>query len=289
MLRLHVPVLFLMLPVAGWAQVIAKPAVQVVFEIREPTYRQRFADVQIPQIESTAASEVARSLGTRFEFLTFATTTQPWQLLVGLGNASGMGPRDVALHVDLAFEGESLLGEDEPFALPFRRDEQWLTSLGDAQGRALVAEIQTALTAALRSQADPLVDRVLGRIRLASVAHLSISAHDVGWILPFSKAELALDDDSRFVLRARIELPDQVLTPEQPLRASGETSATGSVPPEFRLKIRARLTDAEQAEELRRAVSAQALELRMARYRHLRPSSVGMTSPLEITAGADPP
>ena len=165
-----------------------RPLIAVKFVLQEALYRNEYSPQDVLKIERGVADTLAQLLSRRFGFVQFDSSgTAPQTLVVTLNRkdlGSGAQRHETGFYVRLATA--AAMGQDRYWRM-FRPIEEYLAARGTSA--AFMKEVQA------RFEVDELesIQDLLRSIPISTQATLWQDATDIGWILPFRRADLCMD------------------------------------------------------------------------------------------------
>lgn len=265
------------------ADPLAKPVVQVRFDLAEENYAAAFLDEDETLLVDDLSLALAEVLKDRIGFIDFTLENKDDFLLIKLGKRSNEpgsdGIRPVYFWVSA--EGPRVHDSGQVDWL-FRA----LDRSADAPGSSInfAEEVLTAFEGHLKSDHDRLVEKVLSKIVLADHAH-PWSAHE-RWVLPYSRLELRVDHDTAFTIRARVSKGGVSSLAKQTAIDIGDIEPPNpDIPSHFHHKIVAEL---EGEPQLATADSVEAQEIYLIRYHRLSDHLLTPVPPSQVSEEQQP-
>lgn len=239
------------------ASAIERRTLEVSCNLAEHRYLQNLTDPQISQIETACASEVASLLAEKIGFLDFvAGQNQDNKLEIKIGKTKQEADPDAfrAVNFEILIDGPNVIESGNATIWEFRSvDEYFDVPSADTFADA----IELGFGENLANQGELLVEEQLGRLEIAGSAFPM--PQDQSWLLPFSREELGIADDSRFKIKAALAFPSSKEHFTYYVVLFGDFEAANGVPAEFHHKVKAlhlRDDKLEQAPSLQRLTSA---------------------------------
>jgi hypothetical protein len=226
-----------------------KQTVRVRFVLQQYTAQYR----DIPTVQTRAEELLTKYLNERLPFLRFSKNDGVYTLLCVLAvrdaTASPAG-QEVGLHVSLSGPG---LSATRTYWLTFR-------SASAAAASVPTEEELLALLNAIWASADynKLVARLLSRVPISSSGVFVRTDLLLGWVLPFTKMDLCMDDQSRLQVENELAIPPVRLhNPYRAVVVGSFEPPTPDVHPELRDNVFGQLqptgspSEAPQLQQLR--------------------------------------
>ena len=239
------------------ALAIERRTLQVTCDLAEHRYLLNLTAAQTSQIETTCASEVASLLAKKIGFLDFvAGQDQDNKLEIKIGKTSEEANPDAfrAVNFEIEIKGPNVKESGSATIWEFRSvDEYFDVPAADTFADAILLGFAENL-AILGEQ---LVEQQLGRLEIA-VSSFPMP-QEQSWLLPFSREELGIADDSKFKIKAALAFPSSQERFTYHVILFGDFETANGVPSEFHHKVKAlhlRDDKLEQAPSLQRLTSA---------------------------------
>jgi hypothetical protein len=216
---------------------VERLSLQVVCHLAEHRFRVNLTEDQASQIENDCASELASLLNDKISFLEFvAGGSQANQLEIRIGKTSQeANPNAIrAVNFEVEVTGENVVEQGEPVRWEFRSLAEYLdvpaaNTFADAIAMRFARNLETG--------EDQLVRDQLGRLVIAGSA-FPLPA-DQSWLLPFSREELGIADDSEFLIKAALVFPSSEEHFIYHVILFGDFATSADVPSEFYNKVKA--------------------------------------------------
>jgi hypothetical protein len=256
------------IPTAGVA--VETTSVQVTCELAEARYLLGIPPADIVTAEADCAARLAELLNTRFAFLDFvAVENRDNKLLVRIGKSKDEvdagAIRDV--NMEISVDGPGVKESGRQVSWLFRSKEEFFyTPAADTFGDAVAVRLGEGL----QNNSAQLVEDQLGRLEIANSAWAL--PDDKSWLLPFSRGELSLADNSTFKIKAKLITPPSIERFTYSVELFGEFASAADVPLEFHNTVKAlhlrddKLEQAESIERLKNAQEVEVMHIVVSRY-----------------------
>lgn len=230
-----------------------RPRIAVGVELAETAYRDHFG-ARAAEVEAGIRDVLLAHLGEEVGFLDFVAAGAPASggeaggtLHLRVGTAGAERFRPVSLHLSL--EGEILASRPDPFLIEFRSVEESIDPFGSVE--VFVLEAGDAIE---RIERPTWVEKLFYAVELTNTAHFYQRGDSWYWALPFSLDDIRADIQTVFAVRAHLELELGDRREHFHLaEAEGNVEAGHpSVPASFHDKAKAKVTNADRSESIRR-------------------------------------
>lgn len=270
MRRTEMAMLLPLVAISGASIAVETTSVQVTCELAEARYRFGMPAADIATAEAGCAARLAELLNIRFAFLEFvAGENRDNKLLVRIGKSAVEVSPDAIRDVDMqiSVDGPNVKEAGKEVSWTFRGKQSFFyTPAADSFGDDVVVEF----AAGLQENATQLVQDQLGRLEIANSAHAL--PDDKSWLLPFSRGELGLADNSTFKIKAKLITPPSEERFTYSVELFGDFASAADVPAEFHNSVKAlhlrddRLEQAESIERLKNAQDVEVMYIVVSRY-----------------------
>jgi len=269
------------------AQVAAidRLSLEVVCELAEHRYQQTLTSDEIKQVESSCASEVAELLGERisfFEFVAGVERDNKLEIRIGKNKQEADSSAFRPVNFEIEVSGINVMEQGEPVIWNFRSVAEFLdlpsaTTFADA--------IAVRFTERLENNEEQLVRGQLGRLLIAGSAFPMPA--EQSWLLPFSREELGIADNSEFKIKAALVFPSSEEHFTYNVVLFGDFASATGVPSDFHNKVKAlHLGDDKLAQEasIKRLTTADDVRVEYVLISHyVQMSEPDHTSPGNLT------
>ncbi len=271
---MRIPALLLSATLATYSATPAaleRLTLQVTCNLAEHRYRLDLTDDEIEQIETDCATGVAGLLGQKIGFLDFvAGEPRNNRLEIRIGKTSQEADSSAirAVNFEIEVSGDNVTNPGKPVIWSFRSVDEYL----DVPAAMTFADAITIRFGELLEHGEAqLVRDQLGRLAIAGSAFPMPT--DQSWLLPFSREELGIDDNSEFRIKAALVFPSSEERFTYHVILFGDFASASHVPAEFHHKVKAlhlrddKLEDqAESIQRLRRASDVRVEYVSISRY-----------------------
>ena len=259
--------------------------VEVTCQLAEHRYRINLTDDEIKQIETDCASEVAGLLGERISFLDFvAGEERNNKLGIRIGkNKQEADPNAIRpVNFEIEVNGSNVMQRGEPVIWNFRSVAEYL----QVPSAATFADaIAVRFVETLESNEEQLVRGQLGRLVIADSAFPMPT--EQSWLLPFSREERGIADNSEFKIKAALVFPSSEEHFTYKVVLFGDFKSATDVPAKFHNKVKAlHLGDDKLAQEasIQRLTMADGVRVEyVVISRYVPMSEPNRTSPSNLT------
>ena len=264
---------------------IERLSLEVTCRLAEHRYRINLTDGEIKQIEADCATETAGLLGKKIGFLSFvAGEERDNKLVIRIGkNKQEADPNAIRpVNFEIEVDGSNVMEQGEPVIWNFRSVAEYLQVPSAATFADAVA---VRFGERLESNEDQLVRGQLGRLVIAGTAFPMPT--EQSWLLPFSRDELGIADNSEFKIKAALVFPSSEERFTYNVILFGDFASASDVPSEFHNKAKAlHLSDDKltQAASIQRLTTADGVRVEYVAISHYVPMSApNRTSPSDLT------
>ena len=238
------------------------PAVQVQCELAEARYRIGVSDAAIEVAELQCSTLLAELLGDKIKFVRFESQASlDKQLIVRVGKtAQEADPMEIRpIDMEIRLTGSGLPEQPKPIYWSFRKIEEWLSVPAiDIFADDVVARF----SAELENKEAELVESQLSQLVIADDAW--VLPDDMSWLLPFTREELQLGDDSVLKIKAALKRQGSEERFLYTVALFGDFSSAEDVPLEYHHKVKAlhlRDDKLEQVQSIERVRSAENVDV----------------------------
>lgn len=270
MMKTFALILSLLILIATPAASVERQSVQVVCQLAEHRYRINLTATEIKQIESDCATELADTLKNNIGFLDFvAGDERDNKLVIRIGKTKDEADPNAirAVNFEIEVTGTQVTEPSALLTWTFRSVDEFLLIPSAA---TFVDAIRLRFAEALQTNEQQLVEEQLGRLIIADSAYPMPT--EQSWLLPFSREELGIADNTEFKIRAALFFPSSEERFTYTVMLFGDFTSDSSVPPEFHHALKAlqlgddKLSQADSIQRLQNAQDVQVKYVVVSRY-----------------------
>jgi hypothetical protein len=260
------------------------PSVQVQCQLAEARYRFGKPAADIETAESECSALLADLLSDRIEFVHFqAGVAGDKTLIVRIGKSEDEAdPGDIRpVLMEIRLSGAGLPEQPAPINFSFRKVEEWFSA---PTMENFPIDVAARFADELATREGELVESQLSRLVIADDAF--VLPEDKSWLLPFTREELRLGDNSVLNIKAVLKRPDSEERFLYTVTLFGDFFSSEEVPVQYHNKVKAlhmgddKFQQAESIEWLKSADNVDVLYVVVSRYVPVVETS--STSPSEL-------
>jgi hypothetical protein len=219
------------------AAAIERRSLEVTCQLAEHRYLLNLTAAQISQIETSCANEISSLLNKKIGFLDIvAGVNQDNKLQIKIGKTSAEADPGAfrAVNFEIEIQGENVIELGDQTIWEFRSvDEYFDVPSADTFADAIAVGFKENL----EIHEEQLVEEQLGRLVIAGSAFPI--PQEQSWLLPFSREELGIADDSKFKIKAALAFPNSEEHFVYYVILFGDFDTATGVPSEFHHKVKA--------------------------------------------------